>query len=416
MAEMLGKQAFGEYAVAVAWLQTLAIVARCGWDNASLRYVACYRQDAPRLLGYLRCSQLAGWFTGALSGALTWLVVWLLRDRLASSLYVCLSLASLALPFMSVTQIHEAVLRAVGRITQGMLSLLLGPLLILLLVAGCCRGFGWQLAAPAAMGIHVASIVGAFVVAVGCSARHWGRTPRPERATLETRLWMGTATSMMFISVLNYLQGRSGTIISAMLLNTSEAGIYAAAERVAGLVLFGIQSVNLVAAPRFAALHAASDLRGLKSYAQQCAWVSTLCACGFGLVVVLFGKNILACFGGEFVTGYSALLILLIGIVISSAAGSCGYLLNMTGYQGTCLSVSAAALALNLALCGWLVPRYGVVGTAIANSASLSVWNVALAVGVHRCLGISSHVQPRDLLAGIALLGNRGRSRHDSKV
>lgn len=408
LAEALGKQGFGEYAVTLAWLQTLAILARYGLDNASLRYVACYDgKDASRMVGYLRCSQAAGVLLGTLVGGLTWLSVWMLRDRLTGSLYVCLSLAALALPFMAVTQIQEAVLRAVGRVTQGMLSLVLGPVLILVLVMVFSQGLGFELGAPAAMLIHVSTVVATCVVAAACSAKHWGKAAGAGAPTFETKLWLGTATSMMFISVLNYLQGRSGTMVSALLLDTSEAGLYAAAERVAGLVLFGIQSINLVAAPRFAALHAAADLNELRAYARQCAWVSTLCACGFGAVVVIFGRRILGCFGGEFVVGYGALLILLIGIVISSASGSCGYLLNMTGYHRTCLIVSGAALLLNLTLCAWLVPRYGVVGTAISNSVSLSLWNIALAVCVQRCLGISSHVRIRDLLAGTAAVLHR---------
>jgi len=95
-------------------------------------------------------------------------------------------------------------------------------------------------------------------------------------------------------------------------------------------------------------------------------------------------------FGPEYDASYVPLLILLAGQMVNSAAGSVGFLLNMTGHERETARGMAVAATLNVVLNLLLTPLWGVQGAAIATAVSMIAWNALLWWAVHQRLGISS--------------------------
>jgi O-antigen/teichoic acid export membrane protein len=200
--------------------------------------------------------------------------------------------------------------------------------------------------------------------------------------------WLGTATPMLLIAGLVYLQGRTGVIISGILLDASAAGTYAAAERLADVALLGLISVNYLIAPKFSAMHSLGRWNELQRYARLAALGSTAVMLIVTVPLVVFGKQVLQLFGDEFVAGYPVLLLLLGGVAVNALCGSAGILLQMTGHHRRLLGILAAGLLVNVALSFLLVPKFGIVGVAWANALAVVCWNVGTVYTVRIHLGI----------------------------
>jgi len=106
---------------------------------------------------------------------------------------------------------------------------------------------------------------------------------------------------------------------------------------------------------------------------------------------IVWGKLfLLLAFGSPHETAYIPLIILLVGQLINSGAGSVGLLLNMSGHEQETARGMIVATVLNVVLNLLLIPLWGINGSSLATSVSLIVWNVLLWRVVQKKLGINS--------------------------
>ena len=83
LARSLGVEAFGEYSLAVAWLQVLTVAGKLGLDNTSLRYVSEYvtRGELGKLRGFLYASVRASLLASLTVTVLVVITVLAMRHR-----------------------------------------------------------------------------------------------------------------------------------------------------------------------------------------------------------------------------------------------------------------------------------------------------------------------------------------------
>ena len=122
----------------------------------------------------------------------------------------------------------------------------------------------------------------------------------------------------------------------------------------------------------------------------------------FGVVIavmlILFGRAMLAAFGPSFVVAYPSLLVLLIGGLINAGTGTVAYLLALTAHHGLALRIILGSLALSAVANAILIPLLGILGSAIASTIVVSYWNLAMIWFVRRHVGIDASafaVRPR---------------------
>jgi O-antigen/teichoic acid export membrane protein len=297
-------------------------------------------------------------------------------------------IAGATLPVLSQFLLGSAVVRGLGHVIASMLVGLAQPLLVLVALLTTAHLFRAHVSSSGALLLNL----GAAVAALGmifalqrCFERELEQEPNRDFLTRE---WFGTATQMMLASSLIFLQGRTGVLITGMLLDAGQAGTYAAIERLADAALLGLVSVNMLVAPKFASLFAQQRRTELQRYARLAAWGATGFMLATVLPLVLFGKPILRCFGEEFVSGYPVLLVLLGGVAVNAVCGSVGFLLSMTGHQRRLLEILSIGLVINLVLSLFLVPRFGIIGAAWANTTAMLFWNLSMLYAVRACLGI----------------------------
>jgi O-antigen/teichoic acid export membrane protein len=168
----------------------------------------------------------------------------------------------------------------------------------------------------------------------------------------------------------------SDVLILGMFATPAEVGIYTAAARTALLTRFLLLANSAVAAPRFAALHAAGDKQGLARLAHRSTMLTTVASVPLLAIFVAFPGRILSLFGPEFEAGAQVLIILGVGQFVNAATGPCGYLLNMSGHHRIEGHIAIGGALITVGLCFAFIPFWGLIGAAAANAIATAVCNL----------------------------------------
>ncbi len=395
LARALGTLSYGTYVWVFSWMMLLLLLCRAGLATASLRFVPEFsaRGDWPRLRGWLRTTQRVVLIASLTVAGATALTAVLLGERLSDAARQTFLVGSLALPIYAFLQLFAHQLRGFKRVLASQVpSTMLQPVLLGLAALGVVVAGAGPLDASAAMGLNAGSAGAALVL----SAVYLRRALPPELsgapARSESRAWLRVAAPLMLFNALFVIQERTDVLLVGSLVGAEQAGLYAAASRVASVILFGITAVNAWAAPLIADLHARQDRAGLQRLVRLAArgiFVSTL---PIALGVVVFGVEILSLFGPDFPRAYRVLAILAGSQLVNALVGPVGQLMTMTGRQALAAWILGIHALLMVALNFLLIPRYGLEGAAVATGVTRVSWNLVMAVAVWRTLRLRATI------------------------
>lgn len=394
LARTLGPSGYGSYSYVFAIIMLLAIPAQFGLPSLLVRETAkaLARQEWGRMQGVWRW---AGKFTGILTVVLvlgTGIAV-LFFGKNFSQEKLHIMLWGLALvPLLALGELRGAALRGLHRVIEGQIpEQALFPILFFLFIAGGVYLFPVGITPVSAMALQVAAAALAFITGAWLL---WRATPTEVHhaaPTYESRQWLMSALPLAFIGGMQLINNRTSILILGMFTDSAQVGIFRVADQMALLITIGLQTINLVVAPQFARLHAMGDIKRLQKLVTVSARISFLMTALLGLIFLLFGRGILhIIFGMEFVPAYYPLITMAAGLLISSAAGSVGILMNMTGYEKDTATAMMVGAIGNIILCFILIPVWGMVGAALAETIALSAWNILLVLMVRKRLNINS--------------------------
>ena len=174
------------------------------------------------------------------------------------------------------------------------------------------------------------------------------------------------------------------------LASVREAGLFAAAWRVASLASFAVAAMTTVSGPLIASSYGKGDLDSLGRIARSTARIGFGAALLISVPLAVIGGLILRLFGPEFPGAYPALLILLLGGLANAFTGAVAYLMTMTGRHSHALAIFAGALGGSAILNVLLIPPFSIVGAAIASTVGTLGWNLAMLIYVRRAMGIDA--------------------------
>ena len=106
------------------------------------------------------------------------------------------------------------------------------------------------------------------------------------------------------------------------------------------------------------------------------------------LVMVFYSKSILSIFGGEFVGGSTALIILVIGQLANIIVGPNESLLSMSGNQRYSMMNGVVIAFVNISLNFILIPKVGIVGSAIAGAIAVFTGNLLKTIQVKKVMNM----------------------------
>jgi len=395
LARLLGERSYGQYVFALAWMRICVLLVKFGYDTVMLRFLPTYAVEGKWNLarGLLRAAvtvTLAVWLFVAAAAAA---VVTGLAERLEPGLAQTLLLAVGVVLVQALVEQGMAVLRSWNRPLLAVLpNFVLRPVLVAVLVLAGLFAFDLPRDSSLAMGaMGVASTVCLALIVLWC-VRSAPAALAAEKARDRAPEWRPLAVTMLFISGVHVIMTQTDTIMVGMLLDSTQAGYYGTAVRLAGLVLFGLMAATNVVAPRISASHAAGDKQGLQSMLDATSRGVLMFTLPVALVLGVAGRFVLGFWGESFTTAYTALLILVGAQTVSAAAGPNGILLNMTGHERAAAMVMGLAALLNVALNAVLIPRWGLTGAGVATGLTTVLWNLTLVAHARRKLGVSSTI------------------------
>ena len=382
LARMLGLENFGVYVYALTWMNFSAMVGRLGLDTASLRFVAAYNgtQNWTKLSGFISFTNRTVLIFGLIVGLAAIGLFYFLGSTTETTMVRSIWIACLILtPLNAIILTKNSQLRGLKCIVPSQAANdVLRPLLILTILPILFLIFPSHVNAPIALGAHAISaciVLGLMHVMLN---RHINPSVKDAGTDNDFRNWLLTALPFLGIALANLIIAQADLLMLGALASPTEAGLYAPARRIGNLITMVLTSVNAIAAPMFAELHAQGKMKDLQETVRMAGkWIfifSVPCC----IAVMVFAKPLLFLFGPEFVNGYRALQIIAGAQLINALAGSVGFLMMMSGHQNRASFLMVLCALGNIALNYLWIPSYGIIGAAWANFVTTVFWNTMM--------------------------------------
>ena len=402
LARLMGASEYGAYMYVATWIGVLALISRLGLDNVVLRYVPIHRikREWDLVYGVMITAAGVSFVTAVFFSVSGYFFMERMAGRIDSGLRDVFTWGCVVLPLLTLCGIGASTIQAFKRAVSSIIpDSLIRPFLLLALGVGAVRVLSFSPNADVFMATNAAAcfitlIVSGLIVlnilkqeAKAAPVRDQAKT-RPVR--FQVKSWMAVALPMLLIVGFNLINARLDVIMIGFFRGTAEVGVYAAATRLAGLILFGIISVNAISAPLISQMHSQNRIDELQRIVAISVRGIALFTLPSALIIGLLGRMALGLFGNDFTVGYAALLILLAGQAFSALTGSVGLIMTMTGNQAIAAWIVGGGALCNLVLNLLLIPRFGIEGAALATSVSVILWNI----GMYVCVRSRLHIDP----------------------
>lgn len=393
----LDDDAFGQYAIFTTIVNLVAILFKGGLDTASIRFTSSYRRqgDHREHSFFLFVSAYSFVLLLVLYG-ITLVVPLgaLLRSVGATGSPHEISTLVISVFSLSYSQLQRANIVAkkhpvVSELHNGILRPIATALLMWLYM-GVGRSSNYQEAITAhALATLLALLLGFLIDVIYRKPREGGESTQFPVFS-DIRHWLGSAWSMALNVVLRQVFKSVDVLICGALLAPSKVAYYAAATRIANLVVFGLSSTNMVFAPRISERYSEDDKEGLTLLIREASSIVFTLGCCIFLGLALTGTYLLSMFGEKFASGYAALLILSGAQLINSFYGPIGYLASMTGNERLLTRAILTVMPLSLISYVLLVPLWGLEGAAVGSAIGTAGWNIVLNRLIKKRLNIDS--------------------------
>ncbi|WP_246668321.1 oligosaccharide flippase family protein [Bradyrhizobium elkanii] len=179
---------------------------------------------------------------------------------------------------------------------------------------------------------------------------------------------LSTSGPFWVTSITSVIGGTIDVIIVSVMVGPEAGGYYYAATRIAFLLDFFLATFCVPAAPLMARLfdeNRHAEITRITSGASLAAFVAVL---GCVATLAVAGDLALMTFGAAFTRAYSVLMVLAIGLSISTYFGIGAIALNMTGHQRAAMQIVVTTWAVGLLAIIGATWAFGALGTAIAGS------------------------------------------------
>lgn len=378
LARILGAEGIGDVLLAISVVKVFGLVGKFGMEEAMMRVVPSYieKEEDARLRGALHFALRLCFIMSIVLAV----AVWSCSKFISINMFHSEGLLRL-LPFVAVAIPLSVIYEVIGGILKGFkeTSRALLPQFIVSPVLRIVTFLYLSLKVSDPLYAIYAFITGeilALVLAV-IFLREKTREIKPVNRKNEYKKIFHIAYPMIFTVFSVYLFTQADLWMVGMLASTEEVGIYGVTAKLATLIAFPLGALSAIIPPLISSIHTSGDLNELRKVVRwSTRWILSI-AIPIILILVLEGEIILKyVFGETFMVGYTALLILSIGLLIHVGSGLVGYFLQMTGWHKGYMKITIIFGMLNVVLNVILVPRFGINGTALSTAFCLAMVNI----------------------------------------
>jgi O-antigen/teichoic acid export membrane protein len=389
LARVMSISDFGAYQFATSFTSVFALIAVIGLDKVSIRRIASYKAAGQHALirGLIQRGQEMV-LVAALALvciALFVRVVMPLDGEMSGALAMALPL----IPLLALIRVKEAVLQGFRYIVAGQITdLLVRPLLFLTGVAALWYYSDRALGADRVVVLLVLTSALSLTFAALLQRHKLASVTCVADAEYETKNWLKSAVSFAIISGVQTVNAQADILMLGVMGGPKEAGVYAVATRVSGLLSLIVFAGTVVLSPVVAGLYATGQNRRLADIVTRVTQVTFASAAVAAVPLCYFRTEILSIFGPEFLAGKMAFVVLVVARVIYTAGGFVGMVLFMTGHEKDAAVAFGVTAAVNIALNAALIPHWSMLGAAIGTGTSIVVLIVLCTYMVRRRMGI----------------------------
>ncbi|WP_160154376.1 flippase [Microbulbifer sp. ALW1] len=395
LGRQLGATESGYYFLAFSVVTFAAGVCRLGLDSTLLRFVgSAYAEgDSARVHSALaKALVLTGLVSGSV-GVLFYFGSDLLAVKVFSKPDLAPVLAAMApgIIGLAVFTLLSMALQGLRKIVASVLTLniLSNIFLVALLLA-----LGLSSAEYAAWGYSFASLLtigcGSVFIVSNLSQLKKNFPNNDESQEVTWAELFQSCIPLWIVLIMTQLVQWSGQFIAGAYVEPAGVAQLAVAMRTASLTSFILTAVNLVVAPRFAAMYKQGRLDELEKLALTSVKLMVLFALPIVFVMLAFPEFFMRLFGEGFSDGACLLQILVAGQFVNVVTGSVGYLLTMSGHEKDFRNAVLISGPIAVLLAIVLIPIWGTVGGAIATAIALASQNLIAVWHVKRRLGFNT--------------------------
>lgn len=405
LARFMGDEQYGLYSLTDSAVYLLIGIAPLGLSTGLLHFIPVFRRqnDAESLSKTLKVGFLIPLTTSLLIGAGFFVFARPLAENVFREprIALLLQIAAISVPAGTIAAVAVATTQAFKQmhykvIAQDIILTSIKMVLTLLLaIAG--------LNAVKAITAYSIAMVVSCMVLLYLLGRLLPRMPT-QGLDLAHVLHMFKFSFPVYLAELLTMFGPNiRTILLGALNTVRSAGVFTVAARVTMVGNGFFQSIVAISMPIVSELYMRREYDKLGHFYQTVTKWTLSFNLPFFILILLFSRPILALFGPSFVSGSTALIILALNSLVTSAIGICGVLVIMTENVWLNTFNSALRLIFTLALSVWLIPTGGVVGAAIATAASLITVNLILTIEVFILFKLSPYNRNiiKPLIAGM---------------
>jgi len=390
LARWMGSFEFGIYIYVWTWVLMIGALSDMGLSSAARRFIPEYVElkAFDKLRGFLAGSRWLAFGIATAIGIVGAIGVMWLAPHLDSFAVIPLLLACVTIPIYGLVQTQAGIAQSYDWPNLALMPFYIWRQLAITVLMGAAYFFGAPTDAVTAM---IVAVVTTWAVTIGqlfvLNRRLKDKVPAgPKR--YEVKTWLATSMPIFVVEGFYLLLTYVDILALEHFRSPGEVAVYYAGARLLAIVAFVYFAIAGATTHKFTEYHVAGDKARLASFfAETIRWTfwPSLAAC---VLILAFGKPLLALFGPDFASGYSVMFILAAGMLARAAVGPAERLLNMLGERKPCAFVYAIAFAINLVLCVLLIPRLGIEGAAVATSTALVAESIMLYVVAKRRLGL----------------------------
>ncbi len=216
-------------------------------------------------------------------------------------------------------------------------------------------------------------------------------------AVYDLRTWAKTALPMIITTLVYYTLGQTDIYVMEHVGDEEHVGILLACVKTSDFAFLSFTAVSLILSPRISPLVEAGRTSEIQTLIRKSVQLILALSSAVAVLLILFGKPVLALFGREFVEGYPALVILTLGNVVIGALSIAWPLLSYGGHERVPVPGLVVALVLMVVLAELTIPRFGLLAAALCKTCVLIALFAWLSVQLERRMGI--RILPRGPLS-----------------
>lgn len=382
IARNLGAAESGLYFLALSMIMVLSAVSRLGLDNTVLRFIGGHASLATSVLSkaLLVVFLLGVFFSCATYFSAEYISIEVFGKEELKPILQRMSFGILGLSGVTISAMALQGLRKVSA------SIFVLNIAVNLLLLGSIFIFGITKASYLSVFYTSFSI---FVAVIGVA---WFSllAPCADKSEISWGELFSSCWPLWMVVVMAQMVQWSGQFVAGAYVSSELVAQFAVAQRTAMLTSFVLIAVNLVVAPRFAALYRQNNLLELQRLATKS--VKMICVLALPVIggMLIFPAQLMGIFGEEFVEGAYLLQILAIGQFVNAATGSVGFLLIMSGNERDMRTVTMISGSLAILLTLLMTSMYGIMGAAISTAIAVATQNLLAVYYVKKRLGFNT--------------------------